>query len=189
MLFQPILIVLLLILLGLLALSMGYRQEKSAVGEGRQIIRILKRMARRNPDRYGPALALHMRMVAIELLESGRPAQALLSVMTSVDIYRAFRHVDTRRLDLELEDALELEHSIKTAMGYDHDTDLGQLAEEEELEGTGRKPARETSAPGRDGETSGDNRDSALFWWLALYIWFLSAISLGISYFLDFANR
>ncbi len=161
--FNPVLVLLLVLLMGLLALSLGYRRDQSAAAPVRRTVEVLRGLAKRNPDRYGPALALHLRLLAIELLESGRPAQALLTVMGSVDLYRALERKYPGRFTADLRDSVDIEDVLKQAVGFDPAVDLHALAEAEDFEET------DENGPPR--------RRAAFAWTIALIVWTLSVLA------------
>ncbi len=172
---------LLTVLLGLLALSVGYRPERSAVGQIRASLRILRRLARKDPARYGPALAHHLGLLALELRDSGRPAQALMASMTAVDILRSLDAQDHTRFERDLADALALEDALRDTVGVTADTDLFAVAQREE------ERLAEASALERGGVPDGDGASRArrlLIWQVALAVWLLSVIALvSVSFF------
>ena len=170
--FHPVLILLLLILLGLLAMSVGYRREQSAVGPLRRTIATLRGLAVRNPDRFGPSLALHLRLLSLELAESGRPVQALLAIMGSVDLYRAVSRKYPGRFDQDLADSMDVEDAIKLAVGFDPAMDLHAMAEAEELALGADEEARAAAVR---------RRRSAFFWQIALMIWVLSVLAFAVA--------
>ncbi len=170
--FQPILVLLLLILLGLLALSMGYRREQTAVRPLRRTIATLRGLSARNPDRFGPPLALHLRLLGLELLESGRPVQALMAVMASVDLYRAIAKQYPGRYDSDLHDSMDIEDAIKVSIGFDPAMDLHALAEAEELEIELDEEAKAAQLR---------RRRAAFVWQVGLMMWILSVIALLVA--------
>ncbi len=170
--FNPFLVLLLLVLMGLLALSVGYRREQSAVRPLRRTIADLRTLAQRNPDRFGPSLALHMRLLAVELLESGRPMQALLAVMNSVDLYRVLAVRYPGRYDAELADSMDIEDALKVAVGFDPAMDLHTLAEIEELER--HEDAEDTARAMR-------RKRRAFALQVALFMWVMSVAAFAVT--------
>ncbi len=183
--FHPVLTLLMLALFVLLALSVGYRPERPAVGQLRRTLRTLRRLARRNPDRYGPALALHLRLLSLELVESGRPVQALVSAMMAVDLWRNLTVNHPKRFDQEFQDALALEDVLKDTVGFDSSTDLLRLAEAEEDALARGEPSVTISANAEEEESFRAFDRFALFvWQIALFIWILSVSALmGVRFF------
>ncbi|MGF1453875.1 MAG: hypothetical protein ACFB6R_00715 [Alphaproteobacteria bacterium] len=195
--FHPILIGLLIGLLALLALSVGYRPERSAVGRLRAGLRTLQGLARRDPERYGPALALHLRLLSLELRDSGRPIQALMTAMTAVDLIRGLIARGVTTLEWDLAEAIALEDALREAAGLKPGQDLLPLAEAEEDRVV--EPARsEDAARAVDHPQSGSGIEAdgidapatvpggarynarAYLWQIALTIWLLSVGALLI---------
>lgn len=169
---NPVLVLLLLVLLGLLAFSVGYRRQRSAVEPLRRIVEGLRELSRENPDRFAPSLALNLRLLGVELLESGRPYQALSAVMSSVDLYRTLAQRYPARYEDDLTDSLDVEEALKVAIGFDPSMDLHALIEAEAM-------ADYAAGEHRRARTRRGQR--AFLWETALVIWLLSVMSFLIA--------
>lgn len=197
MVFHLFLVGLLIGLLALLALSVGYRPERSAVGQVRASLRIVQRLAKRDPERYGPVLATHLRLLALELRDSDRPVQALMAAMATVDLIRGLIAKGISALEPQLEEAMVLEDALREVVGVAPDADLLALAEDEE-DRLAAQPIRSIAAdPGAadpGNAVAGADLDQAeapvaqrreapsrvmaYLWQIALAIWILSVTAL-----------
>lgn len=121
---NPVLLTLCAVLIGLLFLSLGVRRQRSSVVPLQRTVEELRRLALANPDRYTPALAQILRLLSIELLESGQKALALTTTMESVDLYRALSQKYPGRYEADLAESFDLESALKDALGLAPETDL-----------------------------------------------------------------
>jgi len=139
---NPVLLLLALVLLMLLARAVGLRRRHSAVGPISRMVRVYRTMAKRNPKRFAPGLALNLKLLSVELAESGRPITALATVMDAVDIYRALSREDPERYAGQLRDAVHLEDKLKDVIGFDPGADIRDYLAAEETARRNRLPSR-----------------------------------------------
>ena len=162
---NPALLVLLVVLMALLLLSMGVRRRFNARRPMQAIVATYRAMARRHPRRFAAGLAMNLRLLAVELAESGDIARALIVIMEASDIYRALAAERPDRFTEAWQETVRMEETMMAAVGISPDLDLRGLMSEVEGE-----LLRRRAWTWRD-------RLEAFYWRIALWIWFLSVLS------------
>lgn len=151
--------------MAMLFMSMGLRRRFNARRPMQAIVATYRAMARRHPRRFAPGLAMNLRLLAVELAESGDIARALIVIMEASDIYRALAAERPDRFAEAYQETLRMEEAMKAAVGINPDMDLRGLMEEVETE-----LLRRRSRTWRD-------RLVAYYWRIALWVWALSVLS------------
>lgn len=162
---NPTLLVLLAVLMAMLFLSVGVRRRFNASRPMQAIVATYRAMARRHPRRFAPGLAMNLRLLAVELADSGDIARALIVIMEASDIYRALAAEQPERFTQAWQETQRMEEAMMAAVGISPDVDLRGLMAEVETD-----LRRRRSWTWRD-------RLEAFYWRIALWIWGLSVLA------------
>ncbi|NWG46383.1 MAG: hypothetical protein HXY25_07520 [Alphaproteobacteria bacterium] len=106
--------------LGLALLAVIAWRRRPSVAPLSEVVAQYRRMARRAPGRFAPALALSLQELSRELMAAGRTEAALIAVQEAVDILRLLARADAARYAKPLSEALSLEERLATALGIGH---------------------------------------------------------------------